>query len=582
MHRIFLFIAGLVCCLVSPAQPRTAQLEHILIETDKPVLNPVLHPQETARLSVRGIFSDGTTRLLPGREVVYSVKNKLASGREAVLELAGNRAIPREGGMATVTAIARVSGQTQVAALDILVRPYYRDYHQTLVLKLFLGMEGEPVERLAKDPLFQKKHDVLCTFEEALEVIRKTDNLTLGIPKIVYLVGWQKGGHDHQYPSWDTVNPKLKREQDSTALESLRWLIRAARVYHTTVSLHINMVDAYRSSPLWDEYVKKDVLAKDLNGQLLTRDIQIRDDSMYIVSYTREWMEGLAQQRIDRLIAMVPELKEGHTIHVDAFIDKSEKDQTLSPWHALPQNGGIDIYREAETQHKIFKYWRARGFDVTGEGLFWAHPPGEGFYGLQPMSWWYPSDIAYQMATPENLSARGGTDRHGDGDFRFGNSMHGEEIYNQDKINLPGFLGTFCRNTLPWYYLSRLSRLALVGDTLFYSGAVQAATEHGHRIIRKGNFILRDDDDLFVPALWKKKEIVAYSQQGYGSRYWLLPADWSGVHRVDISRITLNGTELITQGRQIRNGRLELSLQKQEAISIVPAELQFPYSLKGE
>ncbi len=144
-----------------------------------------------------------------------------------------------------------VSGTlTLKATTDVVVAPFYRDYHQTLVLKLFLGMEGEPVERLAKLPMnrlspergpvarsgwnrrrtnepirhrlrhtplraesprsvqavsgscpvsrlkrngglpmFQKPHDVLCTFEEALEVMRKTDNLTRGIPKIIYLVG---------------------------------------------------------------------------------------------------------------------------------------------------------------------------------------------------------------------------------------------------------------------------------------------------------------------------------------------------------------------------------------------------------
>jgi hypothetical protein len=365
-----------------------------------------------------------------------------------------------------------------------VVSPYYRDYHQTLVLKLSLGMEGDPIDRLAGEPLFRKKHDVLCTFEQALEVIRKTDNLTEGIPKIIYLVGWQKGGHDHLYPSWDTVNPRLKRSGDSTALESLRWLIRSARQFHTTVSLHINMVDAYKSSPLWDEYVKKDVFARDTSGRLLVRDIQIKGDSMYSVSYTREWAEGLAQRRIDRLIALVPELKEGHTIHIDAFIARGQE-ATLSPWHALPRNGGIDIYKEAETQHKIFHYWRERGFDVTGEGIFWAHPPGEGFYGLQPMSWWYPSDLSYQLETPEYLSARGGTDRQGDGDFRFGNSMHGEEIYMKDIDSLPGFLGQFCRNTLPWYYLSRMDRVALIKDTLFYSEGVRAAREDGHKIIRK-------------------------------------------------------------------------------------------------
>lgn len=127
------------------------------------------------------------------------------------------------------------------------------------------------------------------------------------------------------------------------------------------------------------------------------------------------------KKRIDNLIGMVPELKEGHTIHIDCFYGLlATGNRPLSPWHAKPENGGIDMYKEVETQRKIFKYWREKGFDVTGEGIFWAHPAGEGFVGLQPMSWWFPADINFQMEVPERLSARGRTHRDGQGDFRFG------------------------------------------------------------------------------------------------------------------------------------------------------------------
>jgi len=72
------------------------------------------------------------------------------------------------------------------------------------------------------------------------------------------------------------VNPRLKRQQDANALQSLRWLIREARKFHTTVSLHINMVDAYKQSPLWDEYVAKDCFARDSDGKLLVAGIQMQ------------------------------------------------------------------------------------------------------------------------------------------------------------------------------------------------------------------------------------------------------------------------------------------------------------------
>ncbi|HOX40493.1 MAG TPA: endo-alpha-N-acetylgalactosaminidase family protein [Candidatus Brocadiia bacterium] len=546
-------------------------MERIELTVDRKVLNPVLEGDVRGKLTLKAIYPDGAQRVLQPSEAVISARTRSASGNADVVTIEGDTIIPKEGGIATIEAAVVQDGRTLKAATDVIVRPFYRDYHQTLVMKLFLGMEGDPVERLAGEQLFKKKHDVICTFEEALEVIRRADNLTRGIPKIVYLVGWQKGGHDHGYPSWSEVNPRLKRAQDATALDSLRWLIREARQFNTTVSLHINMVDAYRQSPLWDEYVAKDCFARDEKGDLLVAGIQVKDEEMYNVVYPREWEAGLAQRRIDELIRMIPELKEGHTIHVDVFIAQRENGKPISPWHAKPENGGLIPEKYVETQRRIFHYWRERGFDVTGEGIFWAHPAGEGFTGLQAMSWWYPGDPGYQMQIPERLMARGRTDRGGDGDFRFGASMHGEEIWQKDKDNMPGFLGMFCRTTLPWHYLSRLERVKFEKETLYYNDGVIARIENGRKIIRKGDFVLREDDDLFVPALWNEKEIIAYSRSGCRDKAWLLPDDWRDVKGVDISRITMEGLRLLKRDVTVIDRKLSLSLDADEAVSITPA-----------
>jgi len=187
------------------------------------------------------------------------------------------------------------------------------------------------------------------------------------------------------------------------------------------------------------------------------------------------------------------------------------------------------------------------------------------------MSWWYPSDPGYQMQIPECLMARGRTDRGGDGDFRFGSSMHGEEIWQKDKTNMPGFLGMFCRTTLPWYYLSRLERKKIENGALYYSDGVVARVEGGERIIRKGEFVLREDDHLFVPALWNKKEIIAYSGPGYANKSWQLPDDWRDVKSVDVYRITMEGCVPLKKRVPVTDAKLVLSLGKDEAVSIVPA-----------
>ncbi len=544
-------------------------MDRLAISVNPKVLRPTIQPNLSGTLTLKAIDSQGGEHLVPISEARLTVKTKVASGGVTVASLKNGKIIPKEGGVATVEAVVRRDGRDFKASTDVVVSPFYRDYHQALVLKLFLGMEGEPVERLASDPTFRKGHEVFCTFEQALEVIRKTDNLTRGIPKIIYLVGWQKGGHDHGYPAWSEVNPRLKRPQDATALASLRWLIREGRNFNTTVSLHLNMVDAYRHSPLWDQYVAHDCFAKDESGNLLVAGIQVKGDDMYNVVYPKEWAAGLAQRRIDALIQMIPELKAGHTIHIDVFIANRDGGKPISPWHAKPENGGLTPDKYVETQRQIFHYWRDRGFDVTGEGTGWAHPPGEHFVGLQPMSWWYSWN---PMEVPESLGARGRTDREGDGDFRFGSSMHGEEIWKENKDTMPGFLGMFCRTTLPWYYLNRFDRLKVEAGAVYYSGGVIARTEDGKKVIRNGKFLVRENDDLFVPALWNpKKEILAYSRQGYTDKSWLLPADWASVKQVTVQSITLQGLASDTTTVSVVDGALRLKLKADQAVSILPA-----------
>ena len=94
---------------------------------------------------------------------------------------------------------------------------------QTLVMKIGISV-----------PVQKGGTKIINTFENALEIIRKADNLSLGVPKIIYLVGWQYNGHDDKYPAFFEVNKELKRPQDKDARASLIWLMTEARKYHTT------------------------------------------------------------------------------------------------------------------------------------------------------------------------------------------------------------------------------------------------------------------------------------------------------------------------------------------------------------
>src|SRR5215831_4347689 len=257
-------------------------------------------------------------------------------------------------------------------------RPWFHKYDQSLVMKIFLA-ERTDEGRSCK---------VHLTFEQALEVIERLDRITCGAPKIIYMVGWQYNGHDSKYPAWGEVNHRLKRAQDPTALESLRWLMREGRRYNTTVSLHVNALDAYEDSPLWQEYLEKDVIAKNKNGTPL-KGIVWSGLQSYPLSYAREWETGCAKRRIDGLLKLLPELKEAHTIHVDAF-------HTYPPLPAESQYAGFKGIspwlgygpeQECAAQRKTLRYFRDCGLDVTSE-----HSSGgrlDPLVGLQPMAWIY-------------------------------------------------------------------------------------------------------------------------------------------------------------------------------------------------
>jgi hypothetical protein len=130
----------------------------------------------------------------------------------------------------------------------------------------------------------------------------------------------------------------------------------------------------------------------------------------------------------------------------------------------------------------------------------------------------------------------------------------------------------FCRTTLPWYYLSRLERVRFENNALYYSEGVVARTEEDRNIVRKGEFVLRENDNLFVPALWqKKKEIIAYSKNGYENKAWRLPDEWTNVGKVELYRITPEGCVLLEKDVSLTGANLVLSMGKDESVSIVPS-----------
>jgi len=438
--------------------------------------------------------------------------------------------------------------------------PQNHQYHQTLTMKICMGYSQWDGKFKRRD---NGKSLLFLNYDQALDVIRKIDNLTLGIPKIIYIVGWESTGN-----SWFEGNEQLKRPGDASSLESLKWLMKEAARYNTTVSLHICMFDMYEDSPLWNTYTKNNIIARNADGSLRGCEWG------YPVSYAQEWMKGFAKKRIDSLCNLI-NLKEAGSIHIDAF-------HTWPPVPIADGNGNyrIDLSRglispylnfsvadETEAQRNIFRYWASKGIDVTSEGVEFLRETA--FEGYQPMAWWF-SGLDHYLKWPASYYC-GGQDDSEWGKL-FGTSMHGEDIIQKDYQTLKGFKEQFCLKTVVWYYLNRLKRLYLLNEKDFkmvqYSDSVSTYLSKVDYRVQKGNVIMVDNDNVLIPSLWLNyNSLIAYSKEGYESKQWELPNDWSTVKKVRISRISAEGKTVLGI-KKIESGKLTLTIGHDEMLLI--------------
>lgn len=431
---------------------------------------------------------------------------------------------------------------------------YNIDYSQTLVMKIGISVPDQ-----------KGGTKIINTFEDALEIIKTADKLSLNVPKIIYLVGWQYNGHDDKYPAFFEVNKALKRPGDKDARESLLWLMREAKKYHTTVSLHINMTDAYDDSPLWDDYVKNDLISKRVDGKLKVIG-KYNGKKAYQINYKNEWNSGYTKMRIDSLLKLLPPLREAGTIHSDAWIARESKGHYES------------LVTEAEYQKKALAYWREQGLDVTSEWVM------DYMVGLVPFAWHFNHmtqedylKIPASVYTGSGLNPDVKFTDFGLG-FLFGKSMYGETVFPSihNGVRVKGwkklFVKDFYLNCLHYFYLNKHNRLRVEGEgdnrVAYFSDGVSVSLADS-TVMDRG-VLLRDKDFVLFPVVWEGDKQIATFSTNEEDRVVKLPYSWCGVNRLSISQVTDEGVVLIKYLR-VKNGEVRLKL-----------ESNIPYLLKPE
>ena len=446
--------------------------------------------------------------------------------------------------------------------LKLEIQPRH-DYSKTLSGKLFLAQAlfDGPFKRCDNG-----KVNVAMTLEQAAEAIKGMDAITLGMPKIMYLVGWQYNGHDSKYPALFEGNAAVKRTCDANALDSVRWLMDLGFKYHTAVSLHINMFDAYKDSPLWDEYVAHDIIGKDKDGKL------IESEWGWKISYAQEWKTGFAQKRLDRLLELLPIQKAG-TLHIDAFHSRvpigylDQNGRHCVRWQPIPSPYlPFTQQDEIEAQKNIIRYLDKKGVDVTEEGNI------QFFSGLIPMSWHFGT--GQYFSCPRSLYC--GVNNASRWGRVFGTCLNTETIFNQYGPTPKGFqvfTSEFCRKSLLSNYLFRLTPVEAIEGANYnavkFANGVFSELDGDRYTLKADDCVLADGDDLLMPALWTpERDLLAFSGRGYAKRTWRLTKDWPASGTVKLFTVDEHGPhpagELAYSNRQ-----LELSLKPGQLVRVL-------------
>lgn len=448
------------------------------------------------------------------------------------------------------------------------------DYSKTLWMKMFLAKPDFP----------NNKSEVFINFEQALEIISSIDNITQGITKIIYLVGWQGLGHDDCYPEMEIVNPFLKRECDETAKDSLLWLVENAKKYNTVISYHGNVADAYKASPSHDEFVKAGAVLRNADGTPAVIEVFNGRDA-YKTSYKQYWESGLFKKIFDAFCEAVP-VKEAGTVHLDNFCiaenfcprtDIKEQNDARNKMIDYVQSLGIDVtseytYREQPLRadaerHPVRKYYSR--FMEELPVIPWEETPMHTL-GRIPAVWWM-SNMTIDDCINTPAKEFSGYLNIKPLNAVFYGTMHGEDIWMNHGIEkdvwVPLFVKEFCTMHVPYIYLNRYDRLSYTGNeddgyVVSFSDGVESCG--ADRSINKNGVIIKNGDDVILPLTEDNKTFIAYSENGRNGTWNIPDADFMAAK---VYNITADGNEYIAD-IAVTDKKISLDLKAGQAVVI--------------
>lgn len=454
------------------------------------------------------------------------------------------------------------------------------DYSKTMWMKMFL----------ATPDFKNNKSDVKINYEQALEIIKAVDNITQGITKIIYLVGWQGLGHDDCYPEMHHLNEALKRPCDNSARESLFWLAKEAKKYNTVISFHGNLSDEYAENASHRAIVEANAVVNDLDGKPAVIEVFNGRDA-YKISYKQFYESGIFKELWDKFVEAVP-VKEAGTVHIDNFcLAESLNPETF-------------VEEQNEARNKMLDYITGEcGLDVTTEYTYREmhfraedsnHPIRKNLYshytkrlpkdtwesqpirtlGRIPASWWMANMTMDDCINiPTSVYSGHLTDKALLNVF-YG-TMHGEDIWADNGVDSekwsPKFIKEFCTFQVPYFYLNRFERLSYQEDetaesdcryTVNFSKNVVSCGKE--KSITKNGMVLKKGNDVLLPLNEENTIFVGYSENGRSGEWSVPDADFTDAIVYEISA---TGNKLLKKTK-IVDGKIELEIKPETGFAI--------------
>lgn len=451
----------------------------------------------------------------------------------------------------------------------------------------------QPEKLMSYKIRMQAYDDYELDIEDALEAIRRVDNLSRGLEKKCYLVGWQTNGHDSAFPYFGEVNPRHKRPMDKDSLESLKWLMKEAKKYHTTVTLHVNFSDAYTDdNPLGQKMLENQIAIRTKDGTIRQTGRWAGHVGFFASAYANYFTGNWQKNQIDPLIAMLPELK-GQSVHPDAWYSHGDAYY------------GLTAFDTADAQRRSAKYVREKyGMDLTTEFDFqFGGGDGADHVLYFPMIWqggWCDNDplkVPSYFQSTVNQTTHNGQKLMVTGRYFGEGSAVEPDLWSGDygNIQMPGLKESFAQKELTRQYLNTLLRASLKddpsagGEAVLYAGDGQKvvsswngddSTVYKRTVTVGDGVILQEPGNVFMPMTWRPGlEIQAWSQSGYTDKSWKLPVEWKDVAKVDLYDLSLEGLRYV-KTIDVSDGKIRMSLAKDQTAVLVPARNN-PNSTKG-